>query len=246
MASLTTIWLSPGSKRISPKPVPAPAFPSLHSRRLSSNNLRWSWRRSILDRDDDPGWRRALAAARKRQATIGPPPEGYAHDAPPATAPRDPRIKQVLRRAAAWEPARSNPVIDRATKAKIRRQRKARLKAPATFDWRGFLGEHWRETFGPLFKMRRLDEADADGEIGRRLALAWRAVLDERDQLGEGATAWPPSIGTRCCVSCSKVGKTLVVICEVSAISVWPLLKCFRALTVALILVKSLGVLTLS
>ena len=40
--------------------------------------------------------------------------------------------------------------------------------------------------FAAVFKTHRLD-LDADGEIGRQLALAWRAVLDEREQLGEGA-----------------------------------------------------------
>ena len=61
------------------------------------------------------------------------------------------------------------------------------VQAPASFDWRAFLAEHWSSTFGPLFAAHHLDTAEVDSEVGRRLAVTWRAVLDEQAQLGDGA-----------------------------------------------------------
>src|SRR3954447_25586890 len=51
---------------------------------LILNTLRWCWRRSVLDRDDDPGRQRGLTEARKRQARIGPTPADYSYNPPPS------------------------------------------------------------------------------------------------------------------------------------------------------------------
>ena len=140
----------------------------------------------MLNYNDDPGWRRALAAARKRQAKIGPPPEGYTYTPPADTQPTDPRIKAVLQRLNAFQRAQTRPPVDRTTKAKARKAHSHRFRAPASFDWHAFLAEHWSSTFGPLFAAHHLDPSEVDGELGRRLAVTWRAVLVEQAQLGEG------------------------------------------------------------
>jgi hypothetical protein len=147
------------------------------------NTLRWCWRRSVLNYNDDPGWQRALAAARKRMAKIGPPPEGYSYTPPADTPPTDPRINTVTQRMDPYQAAQAGTPVDRTTKAKARKAHGHRFRAPASFDWSAFLSEHWSETFGPLFRSHRLDPDEADGELGRRLAVAWRAVLDERERL---------------------------------------------------------------
>jgi hypothetical protein len=161
-----------------------------------ANTLRWCWRRSVLDRNDDPGWQRALIAARKRQARIGPTPEGYSYQPPPTAPPDDPRIKRVTRRATAYElAAQTSPVNrDRSTKAKARRRRSRERQAPVTFDPAAFLAQHWRGVFGPLASQFRLDAADMDGPIGVQLAVAYRDVLDEREKsdgaYGPAAKRW--------------------------------------------------------
>jgi hypothetical protein len=139
-----------------------------------------------LNHDDAQGWLRSLAAARKRQIRIGEPPATYVFQPPADTPPTDARVKVVRRRPTAYEPAATNPVIERATRSKQRRQRHAPIKTPADFDWRAFLIEHWTTLFRQLFAAYCLDPRELDGEIGRRLAVTWRAVLDERVQLGEG------------------------------------------------------------
>ncbi len=40
-----------------------------------ADTLRWVWKRSVLDRNDDQGWQRALTAAKKHQVRIGAVPE---------------------------------------------------------------------------------------------------------------------------------------------------------------------------
>ena len=150
------------------------------------DTLRWGWRRSVLNYNDDPGWRRALAAARKRQAKIGPPPEDYIYTPPADTPPTNSRIRAVLQRLNAFQRAQTRPPVDRTTKAKARKAHSHRFRAPASFDWHAFLAEHWSSTFGPLFAAHQLDPSEVDGELGRRLAVTWRAVLDEQAQLGQG------------------------------------------------------------
>jgi hypothetical protein len=186
---LLTIWLSP---RLEADFVE-------HSRRgglepattapVVANTLRWVWKRSVLDRNDDPGWRRALAAARKRQARIGPAPDGYSYQPSPAAPPDDPRIKMVTRRVNAYELAlQTTPVDrDRSSKAKARRRRSRERLAPAKFDAAGFLAQYWREVFYPLFQRLRLSAEDVDGPIGARLAFAYHAVLAEQERL-DGAS----------------------------------------------------------
>jgi hypothetical protein len=184
---MLTIWFGPkvelafaGACHNAALPLPklAPAI---------ANNLRWAWVRTNLNHRDDPGWLRSLAQARKRQAKIGPPPLDYVYAPPPATAPTDSRIRAVLRRAAAWEPAAANPVVDRTTRASQRRQRLAPFKAPDDFAWREFLGAHWLTVFRPLFQAHRLNPTEADGELGRTLAVGWDAVLREQAKSGDGS-----------------------------------------------------------
>jgi hypothetical protein len=139
---------------------------------------------------------RALAAARKHQARIGPAPEDYAYASPSAEPPDDPRIKQVTRRATATElAAQTSPVDnDRTSKAKQRRRRARERQAPVKFDAPAFLAEHWASIFAPLFKQLRLDPADVDTPIGARLAVAYHAVLEEQERLdgasGPAAKRW--------------------------------------------------------
>ncbi len=185
---MATIWLAPKLEAGFAVDCRNAGLSLSQTAPVLANTLRWAWRRSVLNFDDDPGWRRALAAARERQAKLAAMPESYNYQAPSATAPEDPRIKIITRRAAAWEPARAAPPVDRTTKAKARRQRQAPPTAsgPARvdFDWRAFQAAHWREVFGPLFHSLRIDPEEADGEIGRQLAVAWHAVLDELEQAG--------------------------------------------------------------
>jgi hypothetical protein len=154
---------------------------------LVANTLRWGWKRTQLDRRDDPGWQRALAAARKRQAKIGPPAEDYVYTPPEDTPPTDPRIKAVFQRLNAFQLAQTRPPVDRTTKAKARKAHSHRFRAPVSFDWSAFLTAHWSATFGPLFAAHHLDPAEVDGELGRRLAVTWQNVLAEQVKLGDGA-----------------------------------------------------------
>jgi hypothetical protein len=186
---LLTIWLSPDLEAAFAEDCRRAGLDPAEIAPVVANTLRWCWRRSVLDREDDPGWQRALAAARKRQARIGLAPEGYSYQPPPGAGPQDPRIKQVHRRATAYElAAQTSPVNrDRSSKAKARRRRSPERRAPAKFDAPAFLVQHWRTVFGPLFKRLRLGDADVDGPIGAQLAVAYHAVLAEQEQL-DGAS----------------------------------------------------------
>jgi hypothetical protein len=148
------------------------------------NNLRWAWWRSRLNRDDPEGWHRALDAACRRQSRIGEAPVDYLHQPPSLTPPADARIKVVTRRAHAFEPARTKPLVDRATRAKARRPPPATPETPPGFDWRAFFQLHWADVFRPLWRAHRLDSDDVDGEVGRLLAIAWKDNLDEQDKTG--------------------------------------------------------------
>jgi hypothetical protein len=83
---------------------------------------------------------------------------------------------------------------DRTSKAKARRRRSRERPVPSKFDAPEFIGEHWRAVFSPLFKRLRLGDADVDGPIGARLAVAYNAVLVEQEQLdgeyGPAARRW--------------------------------------------------------
>ena len=100
------------------------------------------------------------------------------------------------RRATAFElAAQTSPVDrDRTSKSKARRRRSRGRQAPAKFDAPAFLAEHWQAVFGFLFKRLRLGEAELDGPIGARLAVAYHAVLVEQERLdgaaGPAAKRW--------------------------------------------------------
>nr|UXE45527.1 hypothetical protein Hi04_10k_c4997_00011 [uncultured bacterium] len=181
-----TIWLAPRLEATFAEDCKRAGLSLSSTAPVCLNTLRWAWRRSVLNYNDDLGWQRALAAARKRQAKIGPPPDDYNYEPPADTPPTDPHIKAVFHRLNALQLARTRPPVDRTTKSKARKAHSHRFRAPASFDWSAFLAERWREVFGPLFKAHQLDPSEADGELGRRLAVTWRAVLDEQVQLGEG------------------------------------------------------------
>jgi hypothetical protein len=183
-----TIWLSPALEARFTEDCCRAGLPPERTAPVIMNTLRWAWRRSVLNYRDDDGWQRSLAAARKRQARIGPPREDYVYAPPEGTPPTDPRIKVILRRMHLAQG--TSPVgRDRTTKSKARKAHGHRFRAPASFDWRGFLAEHWLSTFRSLFAAHHIDTAEVDGELGRRLAVAWHAVLDEREQLDGAAGA---------------------------------------------------------
>jgi len=186
---LMTIWLAPNLEAGFTEDCRRAGLLPGETAPVVLNTLRWCWRRSVLNRDDDPGWHRAVAAARKHQAKIGPPPEDYVYHPPSAAPPADPRIKPIAGRASAAEMTTYTALVDRSTKAKARRQA-SRDRHPASssqFDPAAFISEHWVTMFGPLFKARKIDPAEVDGVLGQRLAHAWRAVLDARQQPGEAA-----------------------------------------------------------
>jgi hypothetical protein len=180
-----TIWLSPAIEAAFVEDCRRAGLDFAATAPPVLNTLRWVWRRSVLDRADDQSWRCGLGAACKRQAKIGPAPEGYAYQPPLDTPPADVRIKQVHRRATAYELAAQTGPIDRATKAKLRQQ-KAQERRPSRrkFDQVAFIAEHW-PTLAPVFKSLQLQPDAVDLPIGGQLALAWHAVLDERARLGE-------------------------------------------------------------
>src|SRR5215472_10185227 len=95
------------------------------------------------------------------------------------------RIKCVTRRSSAFEPARTNPVVDRTTRTKHRRQQLTTPKTPEGFDWRAFFQHHWCEMFRWIWRTHHLDNQDVDGEVGRILAVAYKAKLDEQSA-GDG------------------------------------------------------------
>jgi hypothetical protein len=184
-----TIWLSPDLEAAFAEDCRRAGLNLTEIAPVAQNTLRWVWKRAVLDHNDDPGWQRALAAARKRQARIGPVPENYIYQPPPEVPPDDPRIKQVHRRATAYElAAHISPVNrDRTSKAKARRRRSHERQAPTKFDAPEFIGEHWQAVFHPLFKRLHLGDGDVDGPIGARLAVAYNAVIVEQEQL-DGAS----------------------------------------------------------
>ena len=149
------------------------------------NNLRWAWRRSVLDRGDHPGWERALIAARRRQLKIGPAPADYRYQPPSPTPPTDVRIKRVHRHATGSElAAQTSPVDrDRTSKAKQRRKlaraRSNERKPPRAFDAVAFLSRHWRDKLEPIFTRHRLDP---DSPIATRIAVAYNALLEEQQR----------------------------------------------------------------
>jgi len=182
---MLTIWFAPRIETAFAADCHNAGLPLSKLAPAIANNLRWSWARSVLNHRDDPGWQRSLAAARRRQLKLAPP-EGNDYQPPSATPPHDPRVRVITRRAVAWEPASANPVIDRSTKAKLRRQRRAPLKPPAGFRWRQFLATHWRAIFAPLFGRYRIDPDEADGAAAEQLVIAYRALLDERKHRAVG------------------------------------------------------------
>jgi hypothetical protein len=184
-----TIWLAPRLEATFVEDCKRAGLSLTRTAPVCLDTLRWAWRRSVLNYNDDPGWQRALAAARRRQAKIGEPPEDYNYIPSSDTPPTDPHIKAVFQRLNAFQLARTRSPVDRATKSKARKAHSHRFRAPASFDWSAFLAEHWLTVFGPLFKTLHLDPSEVDGELGRRLAVTWRAVLDEQAQLGEGTCA---------------------------------------------------------
>jgi hypothetical protein len=191
-----TIWYSPPLEAVFVEDCRRAGLDLAVIAPVVGNTLRWVWKRSVLDRNDDPGWQRALIAARKRQTRIGPAPSGYSYQPPPVAPPDDLTVKRVIRRATGYELAlQTTPVDrDRSSKAKARRRRSRERQAPVTFDTAAFLSLHWRDVFGPLASQFRLDAADIDGPIGLRLAVAYRDVLDEREKsdgaYGRAAKRW--------------------------------------------------------
>jgi hypothetical protein len=182
-----TIWLSPALEAVFTEDCRRGGINPAEIAPVVANNLRWDWRRSVLNWRDDAGWQRALASAKKHQARIGPMPEGYSYQPPPKTPPDDPKIKAVYRRATAYElAAQSSPIDrDRTSKAKARRRRSRERQPLAAFDTAAFIAEHWALMFADVFKSLRLEPDEIDGPIGHQLALAWHAVLDEQSKLGD-------------------------------------------------------------
>jgi hypothetical protein len=184
---MATIWLEPRLESAFAADCHNAGLPLSETAIAIGNNLRWIWVRSCLNHNDPAGWSRALAIARRRQTAIGSAPEGYVYTPPPLTPPTDPRVKAVLRRAVAWEPAARNPVVDRSTRAKTRRQQaQERRRSRRKFDLEAFIAEHW-PSLRPVFKSLHIDLDDVDAPIGRQLILAWHAVITEQERLGDAA-----------------------------------------------------------
>jgi hypothetical protein len=181
----STIWLAPNLEAVFIEDVRRGGFDPAETAPVVLDILRWRWRRSLLDRGDGPAWQRALAAAGKRQARIGEPPESYASQLPPLAQPSDPRIKIILRRATGSELAAQTGTVDRATKAQERRRRaRERQSSRRKLDMAEFLAEHG-EILNPAFKACGLAPGDTESSLARQLALAWRAVLDEQAKFGD-------------------------------------------------------------
>lgn len=178
----STIWLSPPLEAAFAEDCRRGSIAADTTAPVVLNTLRWVWKRALLDRRDAEGRQRGLVAARKHQTQIGSAPDGYAYQPPSDMPPDDPRIKQVRRRATAFELA-AQTYGDRSTKAKARRRRSCERQGPAKFDTAAFIAEHWQEVFAPLAKRFRLGDADIDGPIGARLAATYHAVLAEQEQL---------------------------------------------------------------
>jgi hypothetical protein len=155
------------------------------------DTLRWAWKRSVLDYNDAAGWDRAVNAARKRMAKIGPPPEDFSYVPPSDTPPDNPSIRVVLRRLNAVELAKTRFPVDRSTKSKARRRRFAPVKTPAGFDWQAFFQQHWMDVFRPIWRAHQLDDVDVGGELGRRMAIALKDALDEEQRTGTDGSIGP-------------------------------------------------------
>ena len=183
---LQTIWFSPTIEAAFIEDCRRAGFDPVEIAPGVLDTLCWSWRRSVLDRNDDAGWQRALIAARKHQARIGAIPEGYLYQPPSQTPPDDLRIKKITRRATAFELG-PQTYIDRTTKAKARRklsrERSRERKPPSSFDAVAFLALHWRD-LAPIFTRHRLDP---DSPIATRIAAAYRFVLEEQKRLDGAA-----------------------------------------------------------
>jgi hypothetical protein len=126
-----TIWLTPNLEADFAEDSHRAGLSLSRTSPLVLNTLRWCWRRSCLNHHDPEGWQRAVQHAKRKQQRIGDPPPSYAYTPPDTTPPWDQRIKVVTRAATAYEPARKNPVLDRATRTKQRRQ-KAAMAASGT------------------------------------------------------------------------------------------------------------------
>jgi hypothetical protein len=181
-----TIWLAPTLEERFAEDCRRAGFDPAQTPPVVLDTLRWVWRRAWLDRRDDPAWERALTAGRKRQVAIGTAPEGYRHVPPSLNPPDDPRIKQIHRRANAYElGAQTSPLMDRTTKCR-QRKRLAQERRPSRrkLDLAAFITEHG-ETLNPAFRVCGLDPGDVDNPFGRQLASAWHAVNTEQKRLGD-------------------------------------------------------------
>jgi hypothetical protein len=118
-----TIWLAPNLEATFVEDIHRAGLSLSGTAPLVLNTLRWAWRRSRLNHQDPAGWQRAVQHAKRKQQRIGDPPPGYAYTPPNSAPPWDQRIKVVVRAATAYEPARKNPVVDRATRTRQRRQK---------------------------------------------------------------------------------------------------------------------------
>jgi hypothetical protein len=178
---LATIWLEPRVEAEFIEDMRRAGMSPDTTAPCITNTLRWVWRRSLLNHADHEGWQRAIQSAKTKSSRIGLPPQDFQYTPSSAVPPDDPRIRVIVRKAAMHEPARVNPVVDRTTKAKQRRN--TTIKAPKAakgFDWQAHLNEHWLDVFGPLQHAHKITDADMDGETGRILAIAHKAMTDNK------------------------------------------------------------------
>jgi hypothetical protein len=189
-----TIWLAPPLEAAFTEDCRRGGLDLSRTPPCIANTLRWCWRRSCLNHVDREGWQRALAATRKRPANAGPPPEGYTYQPPSPTPPTDTRIKIVLRKAAAFEPACAKPMVDRTTRTRQHRQKLTGPRTPDGFDWRAFFTHHWYDTFRLIWQTHRLSDEDVDGEVGRVVAVTYRDKLAEESAnggvVGQASRRW--------------------------------------------------------
>jgi hypothetical protein len=176
-----TIWLAPKLEATFTEDCQRAGLSPCRTAPVCLDTLRWAWRRSLLNYHDDPGWQRAVTAARRRQAKIGEPPEDYSYIPPSDAPPGNPCIRAVFRRLNAMELAKTRPPVDRTTKTKARRQRFAPLRTPPGFDWQAFFQRHWLDVFRSIWRAHHLHDEDVDGELGRVLAATYKAKLDEQN-----------------------------------------------------------------
>jgi hypothetical protein len=159
---------------------------------LYRDQLRWCWRRFMFDRQKPDAWDAKARSLLTQLAARGPAEAvSLAH----ATG-NEPHVLFVSRRATAFEWRSKLPpdTVERALRppqATGRRPRTQRTNppptatAPAGFDHVAFIAQHWRGMFAAVFRACGLDaDRDTENAIGRRLALAHRAVL-EAARVGE-------------------------------------------------------------